>query len=166
MNTTGSAWLGDRRGIAAVEFAIIAPVLLMLLGGVTDFGLIMTGKSQLANGVAQAIQYALLQGPSVTAATVQAMVQSGSARAGLANAVTVVVTGPACYCVKGFPAVLATPSTALTGTFSCNGSCTAPAVAPGAFMTVTASYVYQPLMPFYSQLSSTTISETIMVRLQ
>jgi Flp pilus assembly protein TadG len=166
MNTTGRTWIKDRRGVAAIEFAIVAPVLLMMLAGTADFGLIRTGKSQMANGVAQGIEYALLQGPSVTAANVISMVQAGATRAGLANTVTVVVTGPACYCVTGFPAALVTPSTALSGTYTCTNTCTAPSVAPAPFMTVTASYVYQPLLPFYSKLATPTIAETIMVRLK
>ncbi len=159
-------WLHDKRGVAAVEFAIVAPVLLMFLGGIADFGLLTVGKSRLANGVAQGVQYALLQGPSVTAANVQAMVQNGSARAGLSPTVTVVVSGPACYCVTGQPAALVTPSTALTATYACAGTCPAPQAAPGAFLTITASYVYPALMPFYSKLANPTVSEAVTVRLQ
>ena len=82
MNTIGGKCIKDRRGVAAIEFAIVAPMLLMVLAGITDFGLIRTGKSQMANGVAQGIEYALLQGPGVTAANIISMVQAGSARAG------------------------------------------------------------------------------------
>jgi Flp pilus assembly protein TadG len=166
MNITGRTWVDDHRGVAALEFAIVAPVLLMLLAGTTDFGLIRAGKSQMANGVAQGIEYAFLQGPSVTAANVIAMVQAGAIRAGLTNTVTVVVTGPACYCVTGFPAALVTPSVALSGTYTCTSTCASPEVAPAPFMIVTASYVYQPLLPFYSKLATPTVSETITVRLQ
>jgi Flp pilus assembly protein TadG len=141
-------------------------VLLFFLGGLVDFGLLTVGQSQLANGVAQAAQYALLQGPGVAAANVQAMVQSGSARAGLTATVTAVISGPACYCVTGEPAALVTPSTALTGTFTCTGTCPTPEVAPGAFLTIKASYVYQPLMPFYSKLANTIVPESATVRLQ
>jgi len=166
MNTIGRTLPEDRRGVAAIEFAIVAPVLLMMLAGTADFGLIRAGKSQMTNGLAQGIEYALLQGPSVTAANVISMVQAGATRAGLANTVTVVVTGPACYCVTGFPAALVTPSTVLSGSFTCTSTCTAPAVAPAPFIIVTASYVYQPLLPFYSKLATPTVSETVRVRLQ
>jgi Flp pilus assembly protein TadG len=166
MNGHRSSWAGHRRGVAAVEFAIIAPVLLMLLGGITDFGLVMFGKSQLANGLAQGVQYALLQGASVTAANITTAVQNGASRAGLAPTVTVTVTGPACYCVTGTPAALVTPSTALSGSSTCTGTCPTPEMAPGAFVTVAASFVYVPLMPFYSKLATTTVSETVTVRLQ
>jgi Flp pilus assembly protein TadG len=166
MNITRPPWVDDRRGVAALEFAIVAPVLLMLLAGITDFGLLRTAKSQMANGVAQGIAYALLQGPSVTAANLTSMVQTGSARAGLSNTVTVVVTGPACYCVTGFPAALATSTPALSASYTCTGTCTSPAVAPAPFVTVQASFVYQALLPFYSKLATPTVSETISVRLQ
>jgi len=141
-------------------------VLLMLLGGVTDFGLVKFGKSQLANGLAQAVQYALLQGAGVSVANIKAMVQAGAIRAGLAPVVTVTVTGPACYCVKGEPAILVTPSTALSGTNTCTGTCPSPEVAPGAFVIIAASFVYVPLMPFYSRMANTTVAETVTVRLQ
>ena len=157
---------GDRRGVAALEFALVAPVLLLLLGGVTDFGLVMSGKSQLANGVAQGVQYALLQGPGVSAANVKAMVQNGASRAGLAATVTVTITGPACYCVAGTPASLVASTPALSASYTCTVTCPSPAMAPGAFVTVAASYAYQPLMPFYSKLANTTVHETATARLQ
>jgi len=166
MNRPNVPSLMNRRGVAAIEFALIAPLLLFFLAGIVDFGLLTVGRSQLANGVAQAAQYALLQGPSVTAANVQAMATSGSSRAGLAATVTAVISGPACYCVTGEPAALVAPSTALTATFTCTGTCPSPEAAPGAFLTITASFVYQPLMPFYSRLASTTVPESVTVRLQ
>ena len=165
MSVPGSPWLSDRRGVAAVEFAIVAPVLLALLGGTVDFGLATSGKSQLANGIAQGIQYAMLQGPSASAATIKTVVQNGSSRSGMTAPVTVTVTGPACYCVSGSPVVLSNPSTPLTATHTCNGTCPPNAVARGAYVIITASFVYKPLMPFYSKLASTTISQTVTARL-
>jgi Flp pilus assembly protein TadG len=156
----------DRRGVAAVEFALIAPVLLMVLAGITDFGLVEFGKSQLANGLAQGVQYALLQGASVTAANITTVVQAGASRAGLAPAVTVTVTGPACYCVSGTPAALVTPSTALSASYTCTGTCPSPEVAPGVFVTIAATFVYAPVMPLYSQLASPTVHETAIARLK
>ena len=159
----------DQRGVAALEFAIIAPMLLFFLGGIVDFGLVTAGQSQLANGLAQGVQYALQQGPSVTKANIQSMVQNGAIRAGLTPAVTVTFSptiGPACYCVTNAPATLVTPYATMSGTFTCTGTCPAPEVAPGVFVTISASFVYQPLMPFYSQLANTAVSESVTVRLQ
>lgn len=164
MKPTGALWTGDRRGVAAVEFALIAPVLLLMLGGVADFGLLMTGKSQLANGVAQSAAYALLTGVHVSAASVQTAVQSGSARAGMSASVTVNVTGPACYCVSSQPAVLPASSTPLSASYACTGTCPS-GQAPGAYLIITASYSYQPLMPLYSHLSTPIVTETVTLRL-
>lgn len=156
----------DLRGVAAVEFALIAPVLLMLLGGAADFGLIMAAKSQLANGVAQGIQYTLLTGPSATAPNIRTAVQAGAARSGLTQAVTVTVNGPACYCLSGWPAVLSTTSTALSAKNTCTGTCPTGTTGPGAYARVTATFTYVPLMPFYSNIAATTVADTSTVRLQ
>jgi Flp pilus assembly protein TadG len=165
MRWADSSWTGDRRGVAAVEFALIAPILLLLLGGVADFGLLMSGKSQLANGVAQGVEYALLTGSRVSAASVQTAVQNGSARSGMSASVIVSVTGPACYCVSGQPAVLPASSTPLSSSYTCTGTCPASGQAPGAYLIITASYAYQPLMPLYSKLSNPTVTETVTLRL-
>lgn len=165
MTTLRPLWTADRRGVAAVEFAIIAPVLLLLLGGIADFGLVMIGKSQLANGVAQGVQYALLIGPSVSSSTVNTVVQTGAARAGIAATVSVQVTGPACYCVSSTPAALGTTSTVMSARYTCTNTC-ANSTTPGVFMIVAASYTYASLMPLYSQLSNPTISQSVTVRLQ
>jgi Flp pilus assembly protein TadG len=156
----------DRRGVAAVEFALIAPVLLILLGGVADFGLIMTARSQLANGVAQGVQYTLLTGPSATVSGISTAVQAGASRSGLTQAVTVTVNGPACYCLSGRPAALSTTSTALSATNTCAGTCPAGTIGPGAYARVTATFTYEPLMPFYSNIAATTVADTSTVRLR
>ena len=159
-----------QRGAAAVEFALVAPVLLLLLGGVTDFGGVMAAKSQLANGLAQGVQYALLTGPSVSGATVRGIVRTGAANAGLGPVVSAIVTGPACFCPSGSPVVLSKTFTALSVTYTCTGTCpvtpSQPVASPQAFMIVTASFTYSPLMPFYSGLASPTVSETVTVKLQ
>jgi Flp pilus assembly protein TadG len=165
MTALRSLWTADRRGVAAVEFAIIAPVLLLLLGGIADFGLVMIGRSQLANGIAQGVQYALLIGPSVSSSAVNTVVQTGAARAGITATISVQVTGPACYCVSGTPAALGTTSTAMSANYTCTNTC-ANSTTPSAFIIITASYTYASLMPLYSLLSNPTVSQSITVRLQ
>ncbi len=159
-------FINDRDGLAAVEFALISPVLLLLLGGVIDFGLMMSGRSQLANGVAQGVQYALLKGASASAATIKNIIQAGSSRSGVKPAVSVTVTGPACYCLSGQPAVLSAGPAALSATYACTGNCPVAGVVPQAYVVVIASYTYQPLVPFYSHLTSPTVTETVTVNLQ
>ncbi len=156
----------DRRGVAAVEFALIVPVLLILLGGAADFGLIMTARSKLANGVAQGVQYALLTGPGATQAAIRTAVQAGAARSGLAQTVAVAVSGPACYCTSGQPVALSTTSTALSATNTCTGTCPAGTTGPGAYARIVATFSYVPLMPLYSAIGTTTVSEAVTARLK
>jgi Flp pilus assembly protein TadG len=165
MTAPGDPFIGDRCGLAAVEFALVAPVLLLVLGGATDFGLIMSGKSQLANGIAQGVQYALLKGPSVSASAVQTIVQSGSSRAGISPTVSVTVVGPTCYCISGPPVALSA-SSALSSNYTCAGTCPVASTAPQAYLHIRASYNYEPLLPFYSQLASTTVTQAVIVKLQ
>jgi Flp pilus assembly protein TadG len=154
----------DRRGLAALEFALIAPVLLMILGGVVDLGLATVGRSRLANGLAQGVQQALATGPGISAASIRIFVQNGASRSGLTEPVTVTVSGPACYCITGSPAALGA-STPLSAANACTGTCSPSASGPGAFVVITASYSYQPIMPLYSTVLSTTVSQTVTARL-
>lgn len=144
------------RGVAAVEFAVAAPVMLFFLGGIVDFGMIYYGQSRVSAGVAAGAQYAILTGATVTQSNIQTLVQNA---AGLSN-LTVTVTGlspTACYCVSGTP-----PATvaATCGTNCANGA------AAGTYAFITATYAYQPIMPAYSRLSSPQVVEAATVQVQ
>lgn len=156
----------DRAGAAALEFAIIAPLLLMVFGGIADFGRLLISNGQLANGLAQTVGYALMQGPSVSRSVIASMAKDASARSGVATSVSVMVTGPACYCLSGQPAALNASSPPLSDRFTCTGACPSPALAPGAYMTITTSCDFVPLMPFYSRLVPTRLVQTATIRLQ
>jgi hypothetical protein len=164
MNMRLSSLTIGRCGVASVEFALVAPVLLLLLGGVVDFGLLIAGRSQLANGLAQGTQYALLQGPPVSVTAVQDIVKEGSFLAGVEPPVGVAVTGPACYCALGSPTLLSPSDPPLTSNFTCTGSC--PEGSPGIYLIVVATYNFQPLMPLYSHLASPVNRQAAWVRLQ
>lgn len=156
----------DDTGVAALEFAIIAPVLLMIFGGIADFGLLLIGKGQLANGMAQAVNYALSRGASVPNSVMTAMAKDASARSGVRSVVSVNVVGPACYCLSGQPAVLSASATAMSSSYTCPGTCPASAASPAAYMTITTQYTFTPLMPLFSQLAPTQVAQTATVRLQ
>jgi len=147
----------DRRGIAAVELALIAPVLLSVLAPLTDFTLALSDRMQLAAAVEAGAAYAFNQGQllegtqqSVSASDVQAKVLAGT-RLGA----TVQVTGPSTYCISSTATLIAgTPGTACA-----NGN------PPGTYMIITASYHYSPMLPVYSMMAATTLTETASVRL-
>jgi Flp pilus assembly protein TadG len=155
----------DRAGVAALEFALVAPVLLLLLGGVADFGLFIVGKNQLSNGVAQGVHYALRKGPSVSAATVQTMVREGASLAGVTLPVNVVVTGPECSCASGSPAAL-TRQGLVNADHTCSGTCPNGSTLPGIYIGIVATYTFRPLMPLYSQLTDPVTTQAATVRLQ
>jgi Flp pilus assembly protein TadG len=66
----------DENGNAIVEFALIAPVLMIMILGLVDAGRAIGANSRLGNGVTAALRYALSDPYATTAITQAAM--SGS----------------------------------------------------------------------------------------
>ena len=143
----------DRRGVSSIEFALACPTMLLLFCGLADFGLALWDKSMLANAVAQGAYYSFLSGTSVSSTTVKTFVQGASKLSG----VTANVTGPACYCMTGFPAALATAT--------CGSTCSDSTIA-GYYVQITATYTYSSILPAYSTLNNPTLTEKTIVRLQ
>jgi Flp pilus assembly protein TadG len=141
----------SRRAVAALEFALTAPFLLILLGGVTDFGFALWDKAKLADAVAIGAQYAYLNAGTGSASSVQTLVGTTSGLSGS----SVSVTGPTSYCLAGTPPALVSPTTPC-----------ADGTAPGKYMTITASYAYPAILPAYSMLSGKTLTESATVRIQ
>jgi Flp pilus assembly protein TadG len=153
------------RAVAAVEFAIAAPVMLAFLGGVVDFGLAYYDQSRVGAGVGAGAEYALLNYSTVLASpataqstTIPNLVKSASGLTGM----TVTVTGlsPAvCYCVSSGPP----PS--VTAQSSCSATCSNGAPA-GYYVFITGSYTYHAMLPGYSHLANPTITETATVQIK
>ena len=58
-----SAWVREREsGIAAIEFAIIAPLMALILVGVTELGFAVRQQMQVQEAAAAGAQYAALKG--------------------------------------------------------------------------------------------------------
>jgi Flp pilus assembly protein TadG len=144
----------DRRGVAAVEFALVASVLFIMLGGIADYGIALWAKSSLANAVAEGVQYAYLY-PTATTSQIQTVVQGSSA---LSPRVVASVTGPACYCING--------TTPTLGTAACSSTC-ADGSKAGSYVLITATYPYSAFLPGFSGMAtSTTLTESATVRVQ
>lgn len=82
MTERGTRWGDATRGLAAadngaaaVEFAILAPVLLALLAGLADYGLAMFDKMELTSAARAGAHYSLIDDPD-TAAIATAVVNS------------------------------------------------------------------------------------------
>lgn len=145
--------LCDPSATALIEFALVCPALLLMGGGLTDFGLMVWTRHRLASAVAQAAAYAFDTGSNVSADAIKAVVQATPPL----SAATVDVTGPACYCVSGSPAQLATQN--------CDTPCS-DGTAPGRYVAISATYVYQPLMPLFSRMTDPTVQQSAVVRVQ
>ena len=150
------------RGTAALELAIVAPVLLGILGGLADFGMAFRLKSELAAGVDAGAVYAFVQEQQVLGTS---LVLSGSSVAsavsaipGLSGATVTVSQMPGSYCVT------ASGTGATLQAVSSGSTCTDGSV-PGTYVTISASLPFHPLMPFYSTLGAMTVSASVSMRL-
>jgi Flp pilus assembly protein TadG len=155
----------SRRAVAAVEFALLAPVLGVCLAAASDLGFREWSRSCLANAVAQGAYYAFRIGPNVSTATVKSLVQNASSLAGITATTSATV---ACYCPKGTPATLGPVVTVCAKACSPDGSLPA-GILPGKYIVITATYQLTPFIPAYTILKTVaeqTITETATVRLQ
>lgn len=161
------------RAVAALEFAVASPLLIMMLGGAADLGLAQYSRAMLANGVAAGAEYAYLigsgvspanVGTTVTQANITSVVQNAS---GLPNATTSVtvtfssvspgVPSPGWYCVTGSGPTVA-PSTQ-------GGTCTDGSSA-GYYVSFRASYTVNGLMNGFMSALTQTMSEQATVKVQ
>lgn len=159
--------LRDRCGVAAMEFAITAPALLVVLGGLADFGLAFGDAAQIEQAAEAGAAYAFAAqqvaqqevGATISASSVQAVVQASLT---LSPSPTVTVTGPEPGCTSTNSSTSPSQTTLTSGAYgqSCpNGN------PVGTYVVINVRYTYQPLMPSYSMLTSTNLSATSTVRL-
>ena len=106
------------RGVAAAEFALILPVVLLILFGTIEFGMIMYGREVVTNAVREGARAGIVQGPPKrTEAEIIAIATTYLTGTGVRSAdVTFTVTGE----------TLASPNN----------------------LTVTATYLYRFLIPY------------------
>lgn len=140
-------------GVAALEFSLAAPVLILMIGLIVDYSLLFWKKGVLASSIAQGAQFAVLTGANVQASNVRTVVQKTLSL----PASAVVVEGPGCYCLTR---VLATASSVACGQ-TCSDSSS-----PGTYLKVSASYSYVPSLPGMSTLGTTILTESAWVRLK
>jgi len=175
----------SRTGIAAIEFAFVVPVFLILLVGAVDLGLMLFEDYKLEQAVAAGAEYAAVNptdvnstnGPTL-ASSIAATVESANGTA-WANDVVVVNNGPtvtvtngtatssgtnsnadSCYCPTGSP-----PNWTWGSAVTCGSACGAGATA-GKFVTITATAPYTPLLTAYGFIHSATLRQSATVESQ
>jgi Flp pilus assembly protein TadG len=172
-------------GVAAVEFAFLVPVLLVLFSGIIDISQMLYAYYRLDQAVAAGAQYAVLNAANVTSTTgaslatsIATVVENANGTAWTNDTVVVndgptvtVTNGTAAssgtasnadeyYCVTGSP-LNWTWGTAYTTQTNCSGGDTA-----GKYVTVTASYNYVPLIGIYRIFTNSTLNQSAAVRVQ
>jgi Flp pilus assembly protein TadG len=182
-----AALKGERAnaGIAAIEFAVIVPVFLIMLMGTIDTGQMLYAYYQLDQAVAAGSQYAALNAANVTstngaslASYIATVVENANGTA-WANDTVVVNNGPSVTVTNGTASSGGTAANAdnfycITGSapnwtwgtsYSSQVSCTGGGTA-GKYVTVTASYNYVPILSIYAFITSGTLSQSTALRVQ
>jgi Flp pilus assembly protein TadG len=140
----------DVRGVAAIEFAVLAPLLALMLIGMVDLGIGIHRKMQVQNAVQAGAQFAVFYG--FNADLIAKAVLSATAAQGL-------TASPAPSKSCGCPtASSVTPAT-------CGSPCSGGSVAR-TYVNVFAQNTYTTLLPYPLFPRSFTFTAQAMVKLQ
>jgi hypothetical protein len=135
------AWR-DRRGIAALEAAMVAPVLVLILMACVDFGRAISQSIELANAVRAGAQHA------VTAANAQAQIES-TIRSALPPNLSAATIATACYC-----GALPSAEAGLPPVANCDSACPAGSA---RMMTIRATCPFRPVSFAFGQTVATAL---------
>ncbi len=175
----------DRRGVAAVEFALIAPIFCVMLVAAVDFGGVLHTKFELDSAISAGANYALVNAAQVSSTNgaslgnVVATIVETSQGSGWANDSIVVNNGPSttvnsgastasgtasnadsCYCPS-----LSSSTVTWGAAATCGASCPAGGVA-GKFVQISASHTYQPMFSSYGLVQNSSITSSAFVQVQ
>jgi Flp pilus assembly protein TadG len=186
--------LCERRATAAVEFALVSPVLLVLLMFVIDFGMYLYASLQLSNAVSAGAEYALVNGQSVqpySACTGVASpcpyftVSKNNNSPNLRDNIQTIVQQATSPALTATPTVYYNTSSTTAGdtdTVYYNSYCPsstatpdnqtattnacADGTQPGSYIAIVASIPYSPIFSGDTWLAGPTITKTTWVRVQ
>lgn len=144
-----------RGGIAAVEFAIVAPILLAFIVPACDLGIGFSQKLQVWEAAHAGAQYALANGFAGTA-----IQNAVTGAASLSSISATPAPSESCGCPTGSSVAAANPDVP-----PCTGKCPNGAQS-GTYVTVSATAVYYPLIPYPTLGSSVTLTAQSLVRIQ
>lgn len=149
-----AACVRNRKGTAAVEFGIIAPVLAILLAGLVEIGMAGYQAMQVQSAVAAGVVYASRNGVSNLTAIEQAVVSATGTTGITATPV------PTVFC--GCPVASGVVS---EGSPPCTTTCTG-GIAEGQYIKINAAVAHQTIIPFLSLPLPATITASSTVRVQ
>jgi Flp pilus assembly protein TadG len=159
--------LHDERGVAAIEFALLSTVFLIILAGVVDVGRYIYTDAALDAAVSAGAQYAennaalVASNPATLASDIGNVVNNTNGT-GWATSTVDVNNGndsTGCYCPSGTPGNWSWGSAV-----ACQSACGGGGVA-GQFVTITASCNFASLFPSFG-FAPGTISRSAIVETQ
>lgn len=86
---------GDR-GAAAVELALVMPILILILFGIINFGALLAQQISISNIAREAARNAVVNGPNSACGQIEADARTGAATIGMAATVPTITIDPAC----------------------------------------------------------------------
>ncbi|MGE0668961.1 MAG: TadE/TadG family type IV pilus assembly protein [Sphingomonadales bacterium] len=174
------AFRRDRRGVAAIEFAFVVPILALIMVAMIDFGLVLYVRFTLNENVSASANYAIVGASSVTstggaalatnlvaiiptAVNVTATVNNGptvTRTNGTSSSSGTASNADSCYC----PTV--SGSTVTWGSaVTCKSACGSGGLA-GKFVSINASTSHTPLFSNYGFVQNGTVSTFSIVQVQ
>lgn len=162
--------IGDRRGVAAVEFALWLVLFFIVMLGAFDIGQYVIERSRLAQAMSGASLAAFKSRDAVNFAGLPAYLRAGS---GLPNPASLTVTvkcngSTGCTNTNRTCACLSKTGT-LVAASTCGTSCGTGATASstsGYYLQITASHPYQTAVLPQGVLTGTVVEQKTTVRLQ
>lgn len=140
----------DTRGTAAIEFGFMIPLLSLMIVSVTDIGLAVYRKMQVAGAAQAGVQYAIARGFDTN---------------GVSNAVTSATNSTAITASPGPVQFCGCPTSAGVSSVSCGTVCTGGAQA-GTYATVSAQATYYTLINYQVVAATYTYNAQSTARLQ
>ncbi len=140
----------DVRGVAAIEFAIVAPMLVLAMVCTADLGLGIYRKMQVQNAAQAGAEYAIVHG--YVSASITTAVSNATTFSGISG-----TPAPSQFC--GCPS-----STGVTTT-DCGGTCSGGS-SPGTYVSVGAQATYTTILPYPIMPNSFTFNAQSTVRIQ
>jgi len=145
------------RGSSAIEFGLLAPILIFLTIGVVDLGLGLYQQQQVQAAAQAGAQAALSGGSSVNTSASNFTTNIENAVTSATNLSSISASATtSCGCPSG---------TSITTAKTCSTACTGGAN-PNTYVTVGATATYKPLLSYPTLGSSVTLNATATVRIK
>jgi Flp pilus assembly protein TadG len=154
----------DRSGVAALETALLAPLLVTLLIGITDFSMALLSRAQIARALAGSAEYATLAGQGGVATTATIAANAKTLAGSVTNAflgkptVTSLLNNGAASGAKCCPG--ASWSCSTSAGFTCADGAT-----PGIYLKVSVSYPFNPFWSADTWLLGLTLTDSVVAPL-